>query len=172
MSAPHAITADAFEILVHRELRKAGIEPARLQRRDWTPAGTTFRFDLIGLVSAYDHRWRVLIECRNRSEPLQAAEIDATRHRAHAAGASSALVFATSEIGTDALPRAAALRIAVLRVVDAQRALAAAGLVAGSQIPAWVPEFIAQLVWQEGAAVHTCLLQANEPEPVLRLLRV
>ena len=171
MPDAHSITADALEILVSRELRKAGIEPGRLQRRSVASGSTTFSFDLVGPLSAYGHRWTTLIECRNKIESLRAEDIDALHQRARDAKAGSAMVFTTSAIEMDALQRASALRIASVRVVDSQQALAAAGVIEGSQMPAWVPEFAAQLIWDDGITARTQLLKANNPESILRLLR-
>ena len=173
MSDPRSITADAFEILVARELRKAGLEPIKLHRRagSLTPGNSGFVFDLVGRLESYGHRWLVLIECRNRPDNVRAADVAEVRRRAVEAKAASALLFATTEFNDDALQAASESRVALLRVVDAHTALSAAGVIDVAQMPAWMPDFTVQLVWREDGPAETVLLQANEPEPLLRRLR-
>ena len=167
-----ALHADGLEILVARELRKAGIDPTQLHRvrGSLVQDKTGYVFDLFGRVEAYGHRWTALVECRGDERRVQADHIDALSERARTGKAASALLFATAGFEENALRRAAQQRIATLQVVDAQTAFTAAGLIEGGQMPAWVPEHTAQLIWYDGG-VRTLLLDANDPEPLLRLLR-
>lgn len=174
MSDPRTLTPAACEILVARELRKVGIEPIGLRRADrggTNSSETEWAFDLGGRLEAYGRRWSALVECRNRSDAVRAGDITALRARADAAGARSALLFATCDFDGEAVQRADALRIALLRVVDAYPALLAAGMVQPGSLPAWVPELTVELVIRDGDGVRRWLLEADQPEPVLEQLR-
>lgn len=168
------LTTDGCEILVARELRKAGIEPIGLRRADrgGTAEGEAeWSVDLAGRLEAYGRRWSALIECRNRSDAVRAGDVAALRARADAAGARSALLFATCDFDGEAVQRADELRIALLRVVDAYPALLAAGMVQPGSLPAWVPELTVELVSRDGDGVRRQLLEADQPERVLEQLR-
>ena len=170
MGNPGSISPDAFEILVTRELRRSGIEPVSLRRSQARPSSTDanrYTFDLVGRLQAYGHHWSALIECRNLREIVTITDIDALRQRADLAGASSALLFVTSDVGAAAVTRARAKAIPLLHIVDAQTALIAAGVIQAGQLPAWLPELTAEIVTLEGA--H--LLEADQPELILRELR-
>ena len=169
MADPRSITADAFEILVGRELRRAGIEPVQLRRRNVVhiaeEAGYTF--DLHGRLEAYGRRWSALIECRNRAGFVGNDDLHALRTRATSASAASALLFTTTDIQPDAIDTARAMSIPLLRVVDAQAALIQSQVIQAGQMPAWLPEFTIEIVTPDGRR----LLDPNEPEVVLRELR-
>ena len=169
MSDPRSITAEAFEILVGRELRRAGIAPVELRRRNMARAGDAagYTFDLQGRLEAYGRRWSVLIECRNRNEDLRPADVHELRARADAARAVSALLFTTTEIDPDAATAARAAAIPLLRLVDAHSALIATGAIQEGPLPAWLPEFTIEILTAEGRQ----LAQADDPELILRELR-
>lgn len=170
MSNPGSISPDAFEILVTRELRRAGIEPASLRRnhaRIISSETNRYSFDLNGRLQAYGHRWSALIECRNLSEAVTVTDIDALRERADASSASSALLFFTSDVAATAIATARMKAIPLLRIVDAQTALVAEGVIQAGQLPAWLPEFTVEIVTPE----RRRLLDADQPELILRELR-
>jgi hypothetical protein len=168
MPTPQSITADAFEILVSRELRRIGVEPLNLRRRAFVPISDGgYTFDLHGRLEAYDRRWSVLIECRNQPNAVGPADVHGLRARATAASAASTVLFTTSAIEPDAALAARSDAVALLRVVDAKDALIAAGVIQGGQLPAWLPEFTIEAVTTEG----TRLLQPNDPEMLLREMR-
>ena len=77
MSDVGSITAEAFEILVVRELRKAGIEPVQVRRQAFHSREPGFAFDLVARLECYGHRWRALIECSNHPRPVSAEEVSA-----------------------------------------------------------------------------------------------
>jgi hypothetical protein len=168
LSDVQSITAEAFEILVVRELRKAGIEPVQMRRQSWRASETEYVFELAGKLESYGHRWSALIECSNRPGMVSAADVSALRERADAGRIASALLCTSAAFEPDATARAHELRIALLRVVDAQQALMRAGTIQGGQLPAWLPEFALELVTSVSAGQ---LLEANQPELVLRELR-
>src|SRR5688572_17170829 len=100
MSDPRSILADACELLVTRELRKAGVEPVGLRRRLLQSSSNrahNFQFDLSGRLQAYDRRWSVLIECRNSEAAIGADDVELLHERAHSARAASAILCTTSE---------------------------------------------------------------------------
>ena len=172
MSSRSTLEPDDCEILIARELRRAGIGAAafrRLKRVNLENGG--WRLDLLGGLEAYGRRWSAFIECRVATDTATAQDIDDARRRADAARARSALVFATCDFGEDALMRAGELRVAVMQIVEAQPVLLAAGLVQPGPLPAWVPELTVELLTREAPGVHRRLLQADEPELILRELR-
>jgi hypothetical protein len=173
MTDPRSITADACEILVIRELRKAGIEPLGLRRRHMqssSHAAHLFNFDLLGRLQAYDQRWTVLIECRNSDATIVTADVQLLQTRAQTAEATSCIFCTTSEYQPDALRRASDAGVLLLRVVDAQSVLVAAGVIVPGQLPSWVPEFTLQIVSARSPA-HPRLVEADQPELILSELR-
>ncbi len=171
MSDPRTLTPDACEILVVRELRRAGIAPVALRRSAVSTSDDGWRFDLTGRLEAYGRTWSTLIECRNTGVALRAADVANLRGRAERVRAASALLFTTAPIEATAVERAEGLRVALLRIVDAHPALLAAGLVQPGPLPAWVPELTVELVAMESGSIRTRLLEPNQPEPVLEQLR-
>jgi hypothetical protein len=173
MSDPRSITADACEILVTRELRKAGVEPIGLRRRltQVSSGGAhIFQFDLVGRLQAYDRRWSVLIECRNTMNAIGADDVELLHARRQSVNAASSILCTTSEYQRDALQRASEQGILLLRVVDAQSVLVAAGVIAPGQLPSWVPEFTLQIVSARTPA-QPRLVEADQPELILTELR-
>ena len=170
MSDPHSITAEACEILVTRELRKAGVEPLGLRRGLVKSTSGGFQFELIGRLQAYDQRWSVLIECRNSEAAIEAADVDSLQAHAQAEKAASSILCTTSQYQSAALHRASAHGILLLRVVDAQSVLVAAGAIAPGQLPSWVPEFTLQIVSAREPGASR-LVEADQPELILSELR-
>lgn len=173
MSDPRSITADAIEILIARELRKAGIEPVGMHRRRPALIATPdeYAFDLLGRLQAYDHRWSALIECRNTSTRVNSKDIVILRERASSIPAASALLCTTTDIDLDAARTARDLAVPLLRIADAQRVLTETGMIQPGQLPAWVPEFTIELVTCDAAGMHARLLEEDQPELLLRELR-
>ena len=163
-----SITPAAFEILVTRELRRAGVEPSGLRRHELRTTETAFQFDLIGRLEAYRHKWTVLIGCSNQLSAIGPTDIRELRRRADEARTASALLFTTAQFEPAALATARELYTPLLQVVDARAALLQAGLIQSGPLPAWVPEFTVLLVT---ATRPPQLLQADEPELILRELR-
>ena len=173
MSDPRSITADACEILVTRELRKAGIEPIGLRRRLLQSSSERthrFQFHLVGQLKAYDRRWSVLIECCNSEKSIEAADVNALHAHAQMAKVATSILCTTSDIQGDALERASELGILLLRVVDAQNVLVAAGVIVPGQLPSWVPEFTFQII-SARAPVQARVVEADQPELILSELR-
>ncbi len=173
MSPRGALGPDDCEILVARELRRAGIAASGFRRiRDGAvQPGDGWHYDIAGRLEAYGSRWSVLVECRNTQRAVTGPDIDDVRRRADAAGARSALVFATAGFDADAIRRAHELRIALLQIIEAQPALLAAGLVQPGPLPAWVPELTVTLVRSDASGLQHQLLEADQPELILRQLR-
>jgi hypothetical protein len=174
MSDPRAITAEGCEILVTRELRKAGVEPIGLRRRSASSSSIRehiFQFDLLGKLRAYEHSWSVLIECRNSIHAVGVDDVEALRARAQTLKAPSSILCATSEYRIDALQRAAECATLLLRVVDAQSVLVAAGTIAPGQLPSWVPEYTLQIVSARTPMQQPRLVEADQPELILGELR-
>jgi hypothetical protein len=169
VSNPRSITADAFEILVGRELRRIGVQPVQLRRRAMVhaPAGDGYSFELHGRLEAHGRRWSVLIECRNHSRALRKDDLHDLRARANAGKAASAILFTIGDIESEAAAAARTIAIPLLRVVDAQTALIATQVIQAGQMPAWLPEFTIELI----TSVGNRLLEANEPESLLREMR-
>jgi hypothetical protein len=168
LSDVRSITAEAFEILVVRELRRAGVEPLHMRRQLLQTSQSEYVFELTGKLQSYGHRWSVLIECSHRARAVTAEDVSALRHRADAAGLASAFMCTSGVFEPGAVARGNELRIPLLRVTGAQQALLRAGVIQGGQLPAWVPEFTVELVTIAGP---DRLLEADQPELILRELR-
>lgn len=173
MSETHALSADDCEILITRELRRAGIEPAALRRTmsRFTQPADGWYFERAGTFEVYDRRFSALVACRNVPTPLSARDVDGVRARADAAHMRSALLFATGSIEQAAIERAHDVRIALFAIVAAQPVMLAAGLLQPGPLPAWLPGYTVELVTHREGRDERRLLQADEPELILRELR-
>jgi hypothetical protein len=174
MSEPHSITPGMCEILVARELRRAGIEPIGLRRRAGAIAERDggCSFDLIGRLEAYGRRWRALIGCRITADPVEADHVGVLRRRADEAHASSALFFATAAFLPGAARRAEELRVALLRIVSTQQAMPYAATTETGSLPAWTPEYTVEIVSaQHSDGVHAQQIQPGDAEQILEHLR-
>jgi hypothetical protein len=168
---PRHVRTDEVEILVARELRKAGLALSQLrvlQRATRAPDDAAQYFmRFTGSGNAGRGETEVVIDFRNEAAPVSAELVRAflaiPSDREEAAGparlmpAREALekvegppllrvMFSTSGYDADAVREAHALGVVLLAVADGPAAFRQSQWSMGAQTPAWVPEYMAELV--------------------------
>ena len=167
--------ADEVEILVAREVRKAGLELSKLAVRsrhaiatdDATDDASGYVMELRGITPVGDGTRDVLIEFRNEAELVGSPVVEALATRAvpprvaegpkrlqpipaPPPAAESApplrLLLSTSGFDDAAVRKATTLGIVLLRIADGGAAFLRSQWAMGDQPPAWVPEYMAELV--------------------------
>jgi hypothetical protein len=146
---PRSLLPNEVEIFVVRELRKAGLEPAAMKVRERTRASGRSDDYLVELGCSMrigDADRQVLIECRNEGAPVSAAVIEALHAKVLAAKAQHAMMFSTTGFEPNAMRTARTLGIPLLAVADGKSAFARSPWGMAGDPPAWVPEYMAELV--------------------------
>jgi len=173
MGDPRRVRPDELEVLVARELRKAGVTLSklgvtRIQLSAKDP--TEYSVELGAVVGDRDALREALIECRNAIGPIDVGAVQAldARRRARAVddgparllGPASitptsdlphdesrlAMMFSMSGYEPDAVREATSLGIALFAIADGPAAFRRSRWAVGAQPPAWVPEYMAELV--------------------------
>lgn len=175
MGDPRHVRPDELEILVARELRKAGVELSTLimrERRALSPKDPSeYHAELDAAIVHRGMARNLIIECRNQAPPVRAESVralgerrathasayDTPRPRSLAASDSPAgaapepsrpLAMLVSMSGYDAaaVHEAKSLGIPLLSIADGPAAFRRSPWAVGTQPPAWVPEYMAELV--------------------------
>ena len=162
-----------LEILVARELRKAGLVLAGLHVRRRTPLEETegrYVMLLEGTLRIDGADAPLLVECHDRLAPVDAvrerAFLDTVRESAGRRG----LMISTSGFAPDAVSLAAVEGIALLAIVAGESAWSSAWN--AGRPPSWFPEFVAQLVVAgEAGLVRSEMVQAGSGASILACLR-
>ena len=191
MGDPRRVRTDEVEILVARELRKAGLALSKLrtlQRSTRAPGDATQYFvRLTGTGDVGGGTTDVVIDFRNETAPVSA---DLVRGLlavpvSHAdAGAPVRLfptnaveptrgppplhvMFSTSGYDTDAVREAGTLGVLLLSVVDGPAAFRQSQWSMGEQTPAWIPEYMTEVVslGPGGLPRHELILSARPSLP-------
>jgi hypothetical protein len=184
MGDPRQVRPDELDILIARELRKAGVTLSALTEvARHTSKGKDapeFSVELSAVVVHGDVTHDVLIECRNSVLPVDAASVQALDARRRVAPASEgpkrlleapaaradalftrpAIMFSTSGYEPDAVRESIPLGIELLAIADGPAAFRRSPWSVGPQPPAWVPEYMAELVDLDpaGAVRHRMLV--------------
>jgi hypothetical protein len=165
------LTPERFEILVVRELRKAGFEVDAWRRARRARVEGSDPGDALGwtaTLAARGRRWRAWCAARRQARACTADDVAETDAQRAEAGAEVALLFAACELEDAAVARARALGVALFRVLDGRTAFREAGWDAGPEPPAWWPAHVAALVEPApGAGWRIRLLEAGRVEPVV-----
>lgn len=155
MGDPRHVRSDEVEILVARELRKAGVElsaPKVLSRRALSPRDQSeYVVELSTVVTDRGVARDAFIECRNQSRPVGVGAVDALQARLLTPGDARpapplGIMFSTSGYEPDAVRAAKAAGIALLCISDGRAAFLRSQWAMGGQPPAWVPEYMAEVV--------------------------
>ena len=162
-----------LEILVARELRKAGLVLAGLHVRRRTAleaAEGRYVMLLEGTLRIDGADAPILVECHDRLAPVDAAQgrgfLETVRESAGRRG----LLISTSGFARDAVALAAAEGIALLAIVAGESAWSSAWNT--GRPPSWFPEFVAQLVRAgEAGLVRSEMVQAGSGASILACLR-
>jgi hypothetical protein len=155
------LTPEHFEILVVRELRKAGLDVSelRIHRRLTLPEPEQgYLLELKGVLSRATWRRRALIACRRQAAPIGPTEIAWLRDHLEEAHVDVGLLFATAPFAPDAVS-AAHGGLALLRVTDGRTAFDTSGWGTPGHYPAWLPAYCAQTVGRDATG-----------DPIYRLL--
>ena len=174
-----AVTPDYFEILVVRELRKAGFEVGnvRVHRRTELPEPDQgFVLELAVPLSQPGSTWSrtALVVCRRQTGAVEREVVTSVKARLSEVPAEVAIVFATAAYAADALVAAQENGIALLRVVDGRSAFDMSGW-GGTpgHYPIWLPAYAAQVVDRDVAGQPRArLLEAGRPDMILDSFRV
>jgi hypothetical protein len=146
---PRSLLPHEVEIFVVRELRKAGLDPAGMKVRDRTRGSggpDDYAVELLCSLRIADSDRRILIECRNEPAPIARTLIEALHDKLADAKAQHAMMFSTSGFDTDAARTARTLGVPLLAVADGKTAFARSPWGMAGDPPAWVPEYMAELV--------------------------
>jgi hypothetical protein len=140
---PHEV-----EIFVVRELRKAGLEPTAVKVRERTHAEKSddYVVQLGCSLRIGDVDRDVLIECRNERAPITNNTVETLHARLPKAKAQHAMLFSTSGFEPQAIRAGRTLGIPLLAVADGKSAFARSPWGMAGDPPAWVPEYMAELV--------------------------
>jgi hypothetical protein len=149
MGDPRSLLPHEVEIFVTRELRKAGLAPSAMKVRDRElVAGRIDHYTVelgCSLRVGDDDRY-VLIDCRNHPDPAGTPAIDALHTKVQRAKAHHAMMFSTTGFDVPAVRTAEALGMPLLAVADGKTAFARSSWGMAGDPPAWVPEYMAELV--------------------------
>ncbi len=177
MAEPPEVTPEYFEILVVRELRKAGLEVTepRVHRRTELPEPERgFLLELLVWLGRNTWRKRALIACRRQVSAIGPEAIETLTPHLGEAQADVALLFATAAFTPQGLAAADERGIALLQLVDARTAFDTSGWGRGGRghYPAWLPAYLVQLVDRDAAGQpRSRLLEAGQADIILERLR-
>jgi Restriction endonuclease len=145
---PRSLLPHEVEIFVVRELRKAGLEPTAVKVRERTRADKSddYVVQLDCSLRIGDADRDVLIECRNERAPTTDRAVETLHARLPEAKAHHAMLFSTSGFDPQAIRTGRALGIPLLAVADGKSAFARSPWGMAGDPPAWVPEYMAELV--------------------------
>ena len=149
MGNPRSLLPHEVEIFVTRELRKAGLVPTGMKVRDRElVAGKIdeYTVELGCSLTIGDTDRYVLIECRNHPHPVETAAVEALHVKVQNAKAQYAMMFSTSGFAPEAVRAAQELGMPLLTVADGKTAFARSPWGMAGDPPAWVPEYMAELV--------------------------
>jgi len=142
------ISPAQFELLVERELRKAGFEPGRSRRLEGghprADGEDAYVLRLAVPLTAGGARHSAVVECRCQDASPGAAEVHALAQTASSSASHALLFFTATGVSADARSEAEKAGVALLRVIDGRSAFQA--YITGERAPAWLPEHAAQLL--------------------------
>jgi hypothetical protein len=175
MGDPRRLRPDEVEILIARELRKAGAELSGVTVRARTMLSEKgedeYAIELSGTVRVGGDDRRLLIECRNERQAVRAEAVSALEAKMTGAKAQHAIMFSTSGYEPAAVRGAKTAGIALLAVADGKSAFARSPWGMAGQPPAWVPEYMAEVVDLDviGQVRHE-LVVSGRPDLILNRL--
>jgi hypothetical protein len=145
---PRSLLSHEVEIFVVRELRKAGLDPSATKVRERTRAsgGDDYVVELGCSLRIGDADRRVLIECRNERTAVSATAVESLHAKLADAKAQHAMMFSTTGFEPNAIETARALGMPLLAVADGKSAFARSPWGMAGDPPAWVPEYMAELI--------------------------
>jgi hypothetical protein len=173
---PRSLLPHEVEIFVVRELRKAGLEPNAVKVRERTRAADKSDDYVVELGCSLrigDADRDVLIECRNHHAPLDAGVVEKLHAKLPLAKAQHAMLFSTSGFEPDAVRTARTLGMPLLAVADGKSAFIRSPWGMAGDPPAWVPEYMAELIELDASGqLRRDLLAAGGSKRILDCFRV
>ena len=165
MSELPKVTPEYFQILVVRELRKAGFDvgDVRIHRRSELPEPQRgFVLELAAPLAHAAWHKRALLACRRQDDVVSRDVVDSLKSRLGDARAEVGLLFATAELHDETVAAAQQSRIALLRVIDGRKAYDGGGYGTPDHYPAWLPAHTVELVDRDaGGQIRGRLLEAG-----------
>ncbi len=167
MGDPRRLRPDEVETFVVRELRKAGLQLSKLKVLARKPLSKErdeeYSMDLSVLIRVGDADRGVLIECRSEHNPVRSEAVLALSTRLADAKVQHGIMFSTSGYDTDAVHEAKQHGIPVLTVADGKSAFARSAWGMAGQPPAWVPEYMSEVVDVDvtGQLRHKLVMSGN-----------
>lgn len=149
MGDPRSLLPYEVEIFVVRELRKAGLEPTSVKVRERTePKGGDGEYvvELGCSLRIDDADQSVLIQCRNERAMATPALVEALHAKLAVVTVQHAMMFSTAGFEPNAIRTARTLGIPLFTVADGKTAFARSPWGMAGDPPAWVPEYMAELV--------------------------
>lgn len=147
MADPGALTPDGLEVLLARDLRKAGLEVGRVRRERLERAedgSGDYRIELTVELRG-PRPIRLVAEGNRGPRPLDATAVDRVVARI-TEGVTAGLLLATSGFEPEALSAVDdKVPVALLRVSDARAAYDSSGWAPPGQYPIWLPEHLLEL---------------------------
>jgi hypothetical protein len=146
---PRSLLPHEVEIFVVRELRKAGLEPTSVKVRDRTePRGGDGNYivELGCGLRIGDAERSVLIQCRNERAMAAPALVEALHAKLAVIKVQHGMMFSTAGFEPNAIRSARTLGIPLFTVADGKTAFARSPWGMAGDPPAWVPEYMAELV--------------------------
>src|SRR4029077_2529447 len=175
MPEPPALTPQQFEILVVRELRKAGLAVAELKmhRRATLPEPERgYLVELKGVLGGAAWRPQSLVACRRQDTAIGRAAVESLRAHVKEAGAEAGFLFGAADFDPEALTAAQQGHVALLRVTDGRSAFDTSGWGPPGHYPAWLPAYCAQLVTRDPLAQPRYrLLEPGQGEHILNHMK-
>jgi len=169
------VTPDYFEILVVRELRKAGFEVTdpRIHRRTELPEPERgFLLELRVSLRCGNWHKRALIACRRQDGPVGREAVETAVGRLGEAQADVGLLFAAADFTAEAMAAGEERGIALLQLVDARTAYDTGGWGTPGHYPSWLPAYLVQVVDRDAAGqTRARLLEAGTAELVMERLK-
>jgi restriction endonuclease len=168
------LTPEAFEILVVRELRKAGFEVSelRLHRRATLPQPDRgYLREFTGVLSRAAWQRRALIACRCQETLIGRAEVESCGAHVMEAGVEAGILFGTAAFEPDAVQAAEQAAVALFRVTDGRTAFDTSGWGTPGHYPAWLPAYCAQTVGRDVVGqVRYQLLESGQSDLIVAQL--
>jgi len=165
MSELPKVTPEYFQILVVRELRKAGFDvgDVRIHRRSELPEPQRgFVLELAASLAHAAWHKRALLACRNQDNVVSRDVVDALNSRLGDARAELAILFATADFHEETVAAAQQSGIALLHVIDGRKAYDGGGYGTPDHYPAWLPAHTVELVDRDGGGqIRARVLEAG-----------
>jgi len=171
MSELPKVTPEYFQILVIRELRKAGFDvgDVRIHRRSELPEPQRgFVLELAAPLAHAAWHQRALLACRRQDDVVTRDAVDSLKSRLGDARAEAGILFATADFHDDTVAAAQQSGIALLHVIDGRKAYDGGGYGTPDHYPAWLPAHTVEVVDRDGGGqIRARVLEAGGAAMIL-----